>query len=112
VRYEGECHNMVVVVENFLGVSPETARDIVADLMRTRMEQFEHLQAEGLPRLFEEFDLDEAARAVLRERAERLEHWTAGILEWHRRCVRYSAPYSWGPTGLGTTAARVSSLLR
>ena len=54
----------------------------------------------------------------------------AGILEWHRKCVRYTdaeqrrlrtpeplgegvpADHAWGPTGLGTSAARLASALR
>ncbi len=80
--------------------------------MRARMEQFEHILATGLPALFSEHDLDEPARAALLAQADNLKDWMSGILEWHRRCVRYTEPELErvhrpaglpGPTGLGTS---------
>ncbi|WP_017613248.1 terpene synthase family protein [Nocardiopsis salina] len=130
VEFEGEVHNLVLVTENFLGLDRHAARDVVADLMRARMEQFEHILADDLPRLFEDFDLDEAAREALLRDADGMKEWMAGILEWHRKCVRYTdaeqrrlrtpeplgegvpADHAWGPTGLGTSAARLASALR
>ncbi|MFC3994322.1 germacradienol/geosmin synthase [Nocardiopsis sediminis] len=90
VEFEGEVHNMVVVVQNFLDVDRWTARDIVADLMTARMEQFEHLAGEELPALFDRLGLDDTARAALTRHAEELKDWMSGILEWHRKCVRYT----------------------
>ncbi|QBI52219.1 terpene synthase family protein [Streptomonospora litoralis] len=120
IEFEGEVHNMVLVVENFLGVGRETARDVVVDLARARMEQFEHILATGLDGLLDEWDLDDRARAVIVGHAAGLKEWMSGILEWHRACLRYKADYlrrkhapdprqgfSWGPTGLGTSAARI-----
>ncbi|WP_046468366.1 terpene synthase family protein [Allosalinactinospora lopnorensis] len=122
VEFEGELHNLVLVVENFLHVDRWTARDVVADLMRARMEQFEHILDNDLPALFEESGLDEKARTALTGHADRLKDWTSGILEWHRRCVRYTEEelrrvhrpgartgFAQGPTGLGTSAARVAA---
>jgi germacradienol/geosmin synthase len=121
IEYEGELHNMVLVVEHFLGVDRIAARDVVVDLMTARIRQFEHLAANELPVLFEEFDLDEPSRKLLTGHAEGLKDWMAGILEWHRRCARYtdselralyqpSPPpdFRIGPTGLGTSAARLT----
>ncbi|GAA3761024.1 germacradienol/geosmin synthase [Spinactinospora alkalitolerans] len=122
IEFEGEIHNMVLVVENFLGVDRLAARDVVADLMTARMEQFEHIVANDLPRLFEEFDLDEPVRRILTRHADDHKEWMSGIMEWHRKCVRYTeaerryhtAPgipddHAWSPTGLGTSAARIAS---
>jgi germacradienol/geosmin synthase len=119
VEYEGDLHNLVLVVEHFLGVDRLTARDIVADLMRQRMLQFEHLVAEGLPALFEEQQLDQAARAALLRHAANLSTWMAGVLEWHRQQPRYTQAgldrrYRSVPTqpsfmlarGIGTSAAQ------
>ncbi|MTD59152.1 terpene synthase family protein [Amycolatopsis pithecellobii] len=92
IEYEGELHNLVLVVENFLGVDRCKAAEAVARLMRERMEQFEHILANDLPALFEEFDLDSEARAALTRHAEELKDWMSGILEWHRNCVRYTEP--------------------
>ncbi|NKQ58670.1 germacradienol/geosmin synthase [Amycolatopsis sp. K13G38] len=90
IEYEGELHNMVLVVENFLAVSTTDAADVVARLMRERMEQFEHILAHDLPALFGELGLGEPARAALVRHGEELKDWMSGILEWHRRCVRYT----------------------
>ncbi|GAA3088164.1 terpene synthase family protein [Streptosporangium carneum] len=122
IEFEGELHNVVLVVENFLGVDRLAARDVVADLMTARMRQFEHLVAHDLPALFEEFDLDEQVRGILTRHADGLKDWMSGILEWHRRCARYTeaelvrhhrgAPVPAGspflPSGLGTSAVRVA----
>ncbi|MFC4946177.1 terpene synthase family protein [Pseudonocardia sp. GCM10023141] len=120
VQYDGEIHNMVLVVEHFLGVDRIVARDVVADLMRARMEQFEHIVATGLPALFEEAQLDEEARAILTRHADDLKEWMSGILEWHRKCIRYTpaelermrTPAGLLPTGFGTSAVRLAVMAR
>jgi germacradienol/geosmin synthase len=122
IEYEGEIHNLVLVVENFLDVDLHTARDVVADLMTARMQQFEHIVANDLPALFEEFDLDAPVRDLLTRHADDLKEWMSGILEWHRRCARYTeaelersripgtpADFSLLPTGLGTSAVRLAA---
>jgi germacradienol/geosmin synthase len=121
IEFEGEVHNLVLVVENFLEVDRLKARDIVADLMAARMRQFEHIVANDLPALFDDFALDEPVRRILTCHADDLKEWMSGILEWHRRCVRYTdaelrrygilgaAPFSFLPTGLGTSAVRVAA---
>ncbi|MEU1731793.1 germacradienol/geosmin synthase [Streptosporangium sp. NPDC020145] len=90
VEFEGEVHNMVLVVENFLQVDRLTARDVVADLMTARMRQFQHIVEEDLPAMFEEFGLGDEVRGVLTRHADGLKEWMSGILEWHRRCARYT----------------------
>jgi germacradienol/geosmin synthase len=119
IEFEGEVHNLVLVVENFLNLDRFIARDIVADLMTSRIRQFEHIAATDLPAMFDDFDLDDDIRAVLTGHADHLKEWMSGILEWHRKCVRYTeaellrsrtpelSAVPGRPTGLGTSSARV-----
>ncbi|RJL31412.1 terpene synthase family protein [Bailinhaonella thermotolerans] len=116
IEFEGEMHNLVLVIENFLGVDRWRARDVVADLMTARMRQFQHIVAEELPAMFDEHDLDPSVREILTRHAERLKNWMSGILEWHRRCARYTEAalrrdregLLTRPSGLGTSAARLA----
>nr|WP_256375768.1 germacradienol/geosmin synthase [Actinopolyspora erythraea] len=118
VEFEGELHNMVLVVRNFLGVHQERARDVVGELANSRMAQFQHIISNELPGLYEQFDLDEHVRRQLERHVDELKDWMSGIHEWHRRCVRYTEAelrrvanpvgFSFGPTGLGTAAARIA----
>lgn len=116
IEYEGEVHNLVLVVENFLGIDRMRARDVVADLMAERMRQFEHLADHDLPAMLDASDLDQATRDLLLRHAEDLKDWMSGILEWHAKCARYtdaelrrtrSAAFSFLPAGLGTSAVRL-----
>ncbi|WNI15137.1 terpene synthase family protein [Actinacidiphila sp. ITFR-21] len=129
IEYEGEIHNAVLVVQNFLDCEPQQAMNVVGDLMAARMEEFQHITETQLPALFDEFGLDPAARRVLAGYAQELRHWLSGILTWHEGCDRYREealrrrfPHlasalpdglpPWRiPTGLGTSAARLPSLL-
>ncbi|PPK70889.1 germacradienol/geosmin synthase [Actinokineospora auranticolor] len=126
IQFEGELHNIVLVVRNFFDTDSATAMAIVGDLMDSRMREFEHVVATGLPALFEDFDLDEDARTTLTGYAEELRNWLSGILAWHEGCRRYTQadllrhyPESpgnpevglrelRGPHGLGTAAARIT----
>ncbi|MEU4743671.1 germacradienol/geosmin synthase [Actinosynnema sp. NPDC023658] len=123
IQFEGELHNMVLVVRNFLDVDLDRAIGITTDLANARLRQFGHSVAVELPALFEEFDLDADVRAALTAHAAELEDWVAGILNWHREVVRYHdadlakhfgggeaafRPRALrGPTGLGTASTRV-----
>lgn len=121
VEFEGDVHNLVLIVENFLGLDRLAARDVVADLMTERMRQFEQLVSVGLPALCDELGLAAPVRATLTRQADALKEWMSGILEWHRRCARYADAelrrhhrtpppgantLLFTPTGLGTSAAR------
>jgi germacradienol/geosmin synthase len=136
IQYEGEVHNLVLVVQHFLGLDRHRGRDVAADLANERMRQFEDLLAHDLPRLMDTHDLSPAQRAALTRYIGRLKDWMAGILEWHRRCGRYTAAelrrhyegaprpltaaaptvpaaaVPRGPTGLGTAAARLAETIR
>lgn len=117
VQFEGEIHNLVLVVRNFFDTDSDTAMRIVGDLMDSRMREFEHVTATGLPALFADFDLGEDAKNTLLGYAEELRNWLSGILEWHEGCRRYAesdllrhfpespgAPSFSRPSGLGTAA--------
>lgn len=120
IEYEGEVHNGVLVVQNFFGVDYPTGMRLVYDLMKSRLRQFLHVAEHELPLLYDDFDLDDEAREILAGYVRELKHWLAGILIWHRGCRRYreedlrrgtAAPWHLsGPTGPGTSAARVTSL--
>ncbi|RSM86122.1 Geosmin synthase [Kibdelosporangium aridum] len=113
IEFEGELHNIVLVIEQFLGVDQWQARDITAALMKARMEQFEHILANDFPVLFEEYGLDEEARTMLLDYADKLKDWMSGVLAWHQEVDRYKEaelrrdqnPAALLPTGLGTSAA-------
>ncbi|MFF3110794.1 germacradienol/geosmin synthase [Kitasatospora sp. NPDC057904] len=134
IEYEGEVHNVVLVVQNFFGCDYPSAVRIVDDLMHSRLAQFQHVAAEELPVLYDDLGLDDAARELLGGYVGELENWIAGILNWHRGCRRYTEDdlkrhfgreghdaaraevprlgvVPGGPTGLGTSAARVASAL-
>ncbi|WP_233580670.1 terpene synthase family protein [Streptomyces triticirhizae] len=109
VEFEGELHNGVLVVQNFLNADYPTGLAVLHDLMKGRMRQFQHVAAHELPVLYDDFGLDDDARAVLAGYVKELENWLAGILRWHRDCHRYGEAdlrRLRGPRGIGTTAAR------
>ncbi|MFD0203010.1 MULTISPECIES: terpene synthase family protein [Saccharothrix] len=121
VQYEGELHNLVLVVRNFLDTDLDRAYRVVHDLQAARMNQFRHIVDIELPALFEEFGLDDDARAVLTRYVTELQDWMVAVREWHLKTYRYSdaaleehhrpqsvAPQALrGPTGLGTASTRV-----
>nr|WP_184784647.1 germacradienol/geosmin synthase [Amycolatopsis jiangsuensis] len=90
IEYEGELHNAVLVVRSFLDVPQERAFEVVADLISARLDEFRHATEVGLPSLFADHDLDSAARETLTGYAEELRNWLAGIVNWHRECLRYT----------------------
>ncbi len=120
VEFEGELHNMIVVIENFLDIDRRRAVSVVNELMSARMRQFERAVAEELPALCADLELDEEAGEAVFAYAEDLQHWMSGILEWHRKSARYKPQHLryrlapgqplGAPVGLGTSAARLASL--
>jgi germacradienol/geosmin synthase len=129
VEVEGELHNGVLVIQSFLDCDAQRAIEVVNDLMTSRIRQFEHIVATELPALFDEVALEGTTRETLNGYVEGLQDWMAGVLNWHVETGRYreaelryresrlrSSPPPRrslaGPTGLGTSAARVGSSLR
>ncbi|MFJ3135628.1 germacradienol/geosmin synthase Cyc2 [Streptomyces sp. NPDC086843] len=93
IEFEGEMHNAVLVVQNFFGIDYPTALSVVADLMNQRMRQFEHVVEHELPVVYDDFQLSEEARTVMRGYVTDLQNWMAGILNWHRNVDRYKDEY-------------------
>ncbi|WP_406279616.1 germacradienol/geosmin synthase [Embleya sp. NBC_00896] len=136
IEVEGELHNLLLVVQNFFGCDFAQALVIVNDLMTSRMREFERVVATELPAMYEDLALESAAREALDGYARALGDWNAAILKWHQECVRYAdpkplVPFPWqeggggagrrvvgrsvprvpyGPTGLGTSAARLGGV--
>ncbi|MFJ4776943.1 germacradienol/geosmin synthase [Streptomyces sp. NPDC088762] len=88
-EYEGELHNLLIVVENFFDCDHPTALRIANDLMTARMTQFEHVVERELPVMYADHGLDAAARAAVDRSADELRRWMAGIAFWHDRTKRY-----------------------
>jgi germacradienol/geosmin synthase len=111
IEFEGELHNLVLVIQNFLGVARDESVRLVDKLMTARLRQFEHLIATELPVLADRFALDEPARAALAAYLDEIRDWMVGVLHWHRETPRYREselrrerrPHA--PTGLGSAAA-------
>ncbi|MGW0802258.1 terpene synthase family protein [Nonomuraea sp. NPDC002799] len=115
IEFQGEVHNCVLVVQNFFDCDRAAALTIVNDLLTGRVREFEHLVANELPIVCDDFGLDEVARQDVEAFVTELRDWLAGIRHWHLNCFRYDEaslrrhhrPPQWrlgGPTGLGTSA--------
>ncbi|MET9478694.1 terpene synthase family protein [Streptomyces sp. NPDC006638] len=119
IEFEGEIHNGILVVQNFFDCDYATGLRIIDDLMNSRMRQFQHVVANELPTLYDDFDLDDTARDALDGYVKELENWLSGILVWHRDCFRYresdliedraglTRRLPPPPSGLGTSATRI-----
>lgn len=117
IQYEGELHNAVLVVRNFLDCTEERAAEVVTDLVHARLAEFEHAAATELPALFGDDTTEETLLGFVQE----LRDWMAGIVHWHEHTGRYTepelgyhptpAPVFGGPTGIGTSSLRISALL-
>ncbi|MCX4904593.1 germacradienol/geosmin synthase Cyc2 [Streptomyces sp. NBC_00878] len=91
IEYEGEVHNLILVVQNFFGCDYPRALGVVHDLMTQRMKQFQHVAANEFPVLYEDFQLSDEAREIMDGYVVELQNWMAGILKWHQDCHRYGA---------------------
>jgi germacradienol/geosmin synthase len=118
IEFEGELNNGVLVVQKFLNIDRQQAVSVFNDLITLRMMQFEHIIATELPGLADDFALDADARKALDAYVVRLQDYMSGNLHWHmvtgrydesalRRRYRTQEQRLGGPTGLGTSAARV-----
>ncbi|MEV6549568.1 germacradienol/geosmin synthase [Streptomyces sp. NPDC051597] len=123
IEYEGELHNLLLVVQRFFACDYPAAVRVVDDLVRSRLRQFQHLKEHAVPLLYEEFALDADGRAALDAYIREWEDWIAGILHWHRGARRYGeealrggslpnvVPSVLGAGGLGTAALRFAQLV-
>ncbi len=95
----------------------QQAADAVNDLLTSRLQQFEHTALTEVPPLFEEHGADPKARVDVIAYVKGLQDWQSGGHEWHMQSSRYMNDRSNnsptergvldGPTGLGTSAARI-----
>jgi germacradienol/geosmin synthase len=118
IQFEGELNNCVLVIEKFLGCGREEAATVVSNLMSSRVKQFQHVVDTELSILFDDFELDSAGRTKIQRYVKDLENWMVGVLNWHRKTVRYGerelldsptvGRVLYGPTGLGTSAGRAA----
>ncbi|MEU9237701.1 terpene synthase family protein [Streptomyces subrutilus] len=89
VEVEGEVHNYLLVTRNFFDIGYPEALHICHSLMTRRTEEFEHIVANQLPLLYDDWKLGEEARGALDAYVGELKDWHAGILNWHREIARY-----------------------
>ena len=123
IEFEGELHNGVLIAEYFLECSRMEAVELINNLMTARIQQFEYLVAIELPTLFERFKLDKKAQKNLLGYVQYLQHMISGDAEYHFTVDRYkefelkneqmrSRKSIAIPTGLGTSAAQITALLK
>lgn len=122
-EFEGEIHNCVLTVENFLQCDRAHALAIVNDLASARIRQFGRIAEHDLPLLCDQFGLAGPVRALVLGRAGALKDYMAAVLHWHRSTRRYAEPElrrrypvrpafaAGAPTGLGCSAAQIASLV-
>lgn len=119
VEVEGEVHNYILVTRNFFDIDYPRALHICHELMTRRTEEFEHIVANQLPLLYDDWKLGRQARQALDAYVGELQDWHAGILNWHQQIRRYRpedlharpdrlSTAVLGP-GFGMAAARISA---
>lgn len=123
--------NGVLIIERFLDCDLPQAVTVTNGLVTSQLRHFEHITATELPALFDELDLDAAVRDNIGRYVRGLQDGIAGFLEGHATSARYGsttrpgpapaadtppAPVAsalvrlrFGPTGIGTAAARIGS---
>ncbi len=122
IEFEGEIHNLVLVVQQFLDCDKERAVGIVNRLITARIQQFERLVSRELPALLDFLEVDDEVRAVLEAYTESHQRYMSGVLHWHRSVSRYveselrydriaSAPIP-RLAGFGGSAAQIATLFR
>ncbi|MFB6583324.1 germacradienol/geosmin synthase [Streptomyces sp. NPDC056402] len=89
VEVEGEVHNYLLVTRNFFDIDYPRALRICHELMTRRTEEFEHIMANQLPLLYDDWKLGRQARQALDAYVGELKDWHAGILNWHQQIRRY-----------------------
>src|SRR5260370_28059170 len=83
IQFEGEIHNCVLAVQNFLDCGAAQAMRVTGDLMTARLCQFQHAVAVEIPPLLTPRNLDPPAREAPYRHPRRLQNWLTGILTSH-----------------------------
>ncbi|MFE0026677.1 germacradienol/geosmin synthase [Amycolatopsis sp. NPDC059021] len=119
IQFEGEVHNAVLTVENFLETPRDRAFDVVTDLIDARMREFEHAASVELPALLDSYDFGTETRRAVNAYVDRLKHYLAGCHHWHMTVARYdeaearrpvgTSALLGGPTGIGTSALHLAA---
>ena len=118
IEEEGEISNGVLVMERFMGGTPQQGADMVNDLHTSRLQQFENTLLTEVPLLQEDHDLDAKAWSDILLYVEGLQDWLGGNHAWHYCSTRYmnagvTQPQTEGPhvfsdpAKLATMAARL-----
>ncbi len=118
---QGELNNNAVhILRHWLGRDLQQAVADVNGLMTSRVRTLETAVAKDVPMMLERLGIDETARGLIAHYLQGVQTAVAGYYEWQARTARYAdaaAPASpeprgrtliGGPTGLGTSAARLS----
>lgn len=92
MELEGEINNCVLVFESFLGCSTQRAVDLVRDLAAARVQQFEHVLAQELPVLMDQFKLAEGERKQVQQYVQSMQGFVSGMAHWHYTTERYARP--------------------
>ncbi|MGH8791281.1 MAG: terpene synthase family protein [Stackebrandtia sp.] len=112
VQEEGENANAVLVFERFLGNTTQEAAELVNELLTSRLHQFENTALTEVPPLLASESTPLKEQLAVAAYVKGLQDWQSGGHEWHMRSSRYmnettESPFG-GPTGLGTSAARLA----
>ena len=90
IQFEGELHNCVLVVQNFLGIEPaaggargQRPHDVADAAVRA------HRRHASCRYVADSFGLDDDDRSTLDAWVVSLQDWMAGILDWHHITRRY-----------------------
>lgn len=90
VEFDGEFHNSVPVVQNFLDCDAAAAMKVTGDLMNARLERFRHAVNTELPALLDTVPHGAGVREAAYAHARRLENWLSGLHHWHQGSRRYA----------------------
>lgn len=116
IEFEGELHNLVLVIENFLACSTDDAFRVAVDLMTARLKQFEYVVANELPVLIEEYKLSRTVQDALMSYVQHQKYYVAGVMNWHVETHRYfdeelegspAGRLLKGSSGMGNAAAQI-----
>lgn len=119
-EYEQDVTNGVVVIRAFLGTGLPEAMRRTRELLEARLRLFERLAGVEVPAMLAERETSLVTVAEVGRYLQSLRDWLAGDYQWHRETARYQED-SWlrkvhpdrrGPSGLGTSAARLVTTSR
>ncbi|MFI0797916.1 terpene synthase family protein [Amycolatopsis lurida] len=86
---EGCATNLVLSVQNLLGVPLPQAVSVANDLVSARLRQFAYTMDVELPEAAARLDLNDAERTGLAVWVEGASDYLSGILAWHIKAARY-----------------------